>query len=829
MKLLSAAAAVLILIALLTWLSLRAFDTGAERFDQALGELDHFTATEDALLSNVLSARAGLLRNYDPLVSNTDALDVSLDRMREILTDNPGSEVAVGRLAASVSRQEELTEQFKSDNALLQNSLAYFSLFSSNMSAPDQGEPLAPAISALATAMLHLTLDTSAASARGVQDRLDELAKQVPSSVGTSPAVPLLAHARLLRELLPATDSILRALCASAIKHDEQALRSMLSARQLMSRTTAREYRLVLYLASLMLVGLLVYVGLKLRARSRALRRRAAFEHVLAGISMRFISARGPDLDQIVEQALAMMAQCVGGDRAYVVIAGTSKLAYSWCGPGLSFASGWPEQALSVLRRHHYPRVDNVVHVPRLARLWPGEAKDALVAAGLVGWASVTGRTACGAEVLLGFDAVTRPSRIMRTGELGLLRMALATIVNALDRRILEQERTRLESRLEQARRLETVGTLASGIAHNFNNIVGAILGYVEYADEQDGPSRVLDEIRKAGERARELVDQILTFARRHDAQRSSVDVHALTAEAMSLLRASLPPKIELVVRDTAESVVVIGVAAQLQQVILNLCNNAAEAMDHAGKVVLDVATIDLAAPRSLSHGTLGMGRYVGIAVSDTGRGMDQALFARIFEPFFTTRATGSGLGLATIRDIVREHGGAMHVQSAVGSGSRFEAWLPCVAAGTPGSNATLPFGQGEVVLIVEADAMRLMRDEEILAALGYEPVGYRGGADALAACEASQQRFDLILLADAASVGDMLGLSALLHRRVPDLPILLATSVPDEFNANELISAGVSDVVAWPITATDIAGVLRDWVGREVTRITRSTDIPAA
>jgi CheY-like chemotaxis protein len=355
------------------------------------------------------------------------------------------------------------------------------------------------------------------------------------------------------------------------------------------------------------------------------------------------------------------------------------------------------------------------------------------------------------------------------------------------------------------------VGTLASGIAHNFNNIIGAILGYVEYADEQSGTSHILDEIRKAGERARELVDQILNFAGRHDGQRRIVNIARVVEEAVSLLRASLPANIELAASDVTESVMVRGVTSHLQQVIMNLCNNAAQAMDHAGRIELDVATADVPKPRIISHGTLAVGRYVRIAVSDSGRGMDAAVLARIFEPLFTTRATGNGLGLATTSEIVREHGGTMHVESTVGLGTHFEVWLPCLDAGPPDANGIVPFGEGETVLVVEYDIRQRLRDEEILAALGYEPVGYSVAADAWSACQASPRRFDLILLVHPIAAGEMLILSARLRQAGLRVPILLATSSADAVSVGELMRAGVSDVVPWPIAAAETVQALRD------------------
>lgn len=816
MKTAAAALSVLLLITLLTWLSLRAFDPSAERLDRALGELNQFDTIESDLHANILSARAGLLRNYDPLVQATNALNAMVRRMQASVAGDPATEAAINRLDRSVRQQEDLTERFKSDNALLQNSLAYFSLFSGQMISPDRTDPFAPAVSALAAAMLHLTLDTDAVSVAAVRDRLEALARQVPPAGPISPAGALLAHGRLLFELLPETDRLLTRLDGLSRMRSQEALRSLLLQRKLASGTIARWFREVLYVLSLSLVGLLACLGLLLKSRARASRRRAAFEHVLSEISMRFVTAHGGDLDVVIAQALAEMASCISASRAYFVTRGAVPLTITWHQPGIAFSPGWPDGALDLIRRDRYPTFENVVHVVNVAYL-PNVARDALAATGLTGWACVTSQTIDGAEMLLGFDAVGHPSRIARRGELGLLRMALHTIASALGRQMLEQERNRLETRLEHARRLETVGTLASGIAHNFNNIVGAILGYVEYADEQSGTSRILDEIRRAGERARELVDQILRFARHRDAQRRIVSISTVIGEAVSLLRASLPADVTLTASDVLDPVMVRGSATQLQQVILNLCSNAAQAMDQTGRIELDTATVDVAKPRTLSHGTLTAGRHVRIAVHDTGHGMDASVLARVFEPFFTTKATGNGLGLATTRDIVREHGGAMHVESTVDVGTRFEVWLPCVDGGSSGENAPSPFGGGETVLLVEYDTRQRLRDEEILAALGYEPVGYGAAADARAACDASPQRFDLILLAHPTAVAEMLELSAWLRQIVPGVPILLATLAADAIGAAELLRAGVTDVVPWPIAAAETIAALQESVRRSL------------
>jgi signal transduction histidine kinase len=806
MRIVPAVTVVALLVLLLTWLSLRAIDPNAERFDLALREMDNFKTLEAALHRDVLSARAGVLRNYDPLVRETGALDVSIARLRQVAATDIVTKTAIDRLAVMVVEQGHLVEQFKSDNALLQNSLAYFALSSS-----DWGGSVAPSVSSLAAAMLRLTLDTSSASAHEVQDRLDELARE-PFPSGDAEAVQaLLAHGRLLRNLLPATDTILKALFAVPQTFEPEALRAMILSQQSASRATARQFRLLLYVTSLVLVGLLVHLGFRLQARSWALRRRAAFEHVLAGISMRFIAAGSKDFDTVVEQALAEMAKCARVDRAYFLLAGPCPRTYAWCSHEVAFTQGWPDQALPLADRCN-PTIDGTVHIPCVKRMQLGAERDSLVAAGLQGWACVSRREMDGSRILLGFDYVRHPCRITQAGGLGLLRMALDVIANALDRQFFEQERARLELRLHQARRLETVGTFASGIAHNFNNIVGAILGYTEMAYEQHVSSGILEEIRRAGERARELVDQILNFARRRDMHRNPVSIRALVAEATSLLRVSLPATIEIAVREVSDELIVSGVHAQLQQVILNLCSNAAQSMAYSGRIELDIDASHVTNMRTLSHGVITPGHYARVLVSDTGHGIGEADRERIFEPFFTTRMTGSGLGLATTREIVREHGGAMHVQSVVGAGSRFEVWLPRIAAvpSTSGEDiATLSFGHGETVLLIEGDPERLLKDEEIFAAIGYEPVGVTRAADALARCQESADRFDVVVVGHLAPVAASLDLAVALHESAPGLPILLAIASANDFGTNALVAAGISDVVAWPITATEIATAL--------------------
>lgn len=811
MKVTPAAAAVPVLLALLTWLSFRAIDPQAERYDSALKALDRFTMIEIALQRDVLCARVGLLRNYDPLVREINALREARDRLRDRASGDPEETAAIARFVSAAARQEQLTEQFKSDNALLQNSLAHFRLLSERLSASEGIGPLAPPMSALTVAMLQLTLDTSPAAARVVGERLQALAGQPLPSAAVGSVQALLAHGNLLHDLLPTTDGLLRALLAAPSKRELKSLRTMILARQTASRGTSIDFRLALYVTSLLLLGVLVHLGLRLRARARALQRRAAVEHVIAGLSTRLIDAPPHAIDAHIDRALAALAELVEADRAYLVISGSPPRAHKWRREDTPFPPGWADRAAALAARLGAAR-EGISHIPSVDRLPPSAEKDALAAAGVRSWASISNLGKGGVSAVLGFD-VLRPRFVTQPAELGLLRMALDATVNALRRERLEEERARLEERLQRARRMETVGALASGVAHNFNNIIGAILGYTEMAEARlaadSRPARSLKEIRRAGERARDLVDQILAFGRRREAARRPVGLKELLIETRSLLDASLPSHIELMIREVPEAAIVSGNPGQVQQVILNLCNNAAQAMDQPGRIEVATEVRQVTQARPFTHGDITPGRYVRIAVSDTGRGMDEATLGRIFEPFFTTRLAGNGLGLATVREIVREHGGAIEITSAPGAGSRFEVWLPGIAVVAPAPRErrpTLPFGRGETVLVVDDASERMLADEEMLAAIGYEPVGFTRASDALAACRAAPDRFDALVVGHLVPANAALDLAAALHEIAPDLPILLATASADDIGTDALVGAGIREVVHRPLISAEIA-----------------------
>src|SRR5499427_1057641 len=251
MKLLSVALGALLLLALLTWLLLRGIDTNAPAYEVTLQTFDDFALAEASLHRDVLQARAGLLGDYDTLVKSVEAMQDAVSRLHSYAQTEGLDDGPVDRLALTVSQQEELTERFKSSNALLQNSLSYVGLLSTNPAFGAQNPQLAPATGALTAALLYLRRDTSPDAIKALQERIDQFAAQAPTAGPDAEAArALVAHSRLLRELLPAVDETLKALVAAPSSEPLEELRAQFSERRSAVETTAQRFRLLLYLIS---------------------------------------------------------------------------------------------------------------------------------------------------------------------------------------------------------------------------------------------------------------------------------------------------------------------------------------------------------------------------------------------------------------------------------------------------------------------------------------------------------------------------------------------------------------------------------------------------
>ena len=592
-------------------------------------------------------------QSYEAQTRNSEAARDALSRLRVAAESRADEIAAIDVLESRAAREELLIDRFKIKNELLQYSIAAFVVSTSHL-VETSNKSLTEVATKLAGAMMRHTIDRAETTARGVRDLLAELALLQPPPRDVDAFERAISEGRLICDLSLEIDAIVRTLVVERSDREQDVVRALIMKRQLDARSSARRYRLSLYGASLVMLGVLLLLGLQLWNRALVLRRRAAFEHVISDISMRFINSQHFEMAAHVESALAKLAEFLDADRAYFATTSEPTRTYRWARRGVVLREDWPELALKVAS-HCDLEEDGVIYIPKVRPCQSDEATNLLATAGLQSWLCVPslGKSTCG---MLGFDTVHPGASVSRI-EVSLLRMAFDAIANAVARAGLEREKERLQANLQHAGRMETIGTFAVGIAHNFNNIVAAIVGYTEIADARitsgKEPVESFVEIRKAAERARELVDQILSFGRRGEGRCELISVLVLISEAMSLLSASLPNHIDVSVSSASEDAMVTAEAAQLQQVILNVCNNAAQAMDDPGVIEIYIAIQEVTAPIWISHRQLDPGYYSTISISDSGRGMDQATLSQVFEPFFTTRSNGSGLGLATVREIV--------------------------------------------------------------------------------------------------------------------------------------------------------------------------------
>lgn len=315
-----------------------------------------------------------------------------------------------------------------------------------------------------------------------------------------------------------------------------------------------------------------------------------------------------------------------------------------------------------------------------------------------------------------------------------------------------QDDRRSLEAQLVQAQKMESIGTLAGGIAHDFNNILTGILGFSEIAAmamPPGGGQAALEEVRKAGLRARDLVSQILTFSRRQGAEQIPVDLSRLVRDALKFLRASTPANVTISHRLTSGTVR--ADPTQIHQVVLNLCTNSLHAM-RSGPGVLSVSlertTLDEAAAAPMPK--VAPGDYLCLRVVDTGHGMDAETQQRVFDPFFTTKKAGegTGLGLAVVRGIVNDHRGGILVESQPGIGTTFRVYFPLCAAepATAAAAAPAPRGAGERVLVVDDEVSVGQFTTVRLEQQNFRAMGMTESQRALALVRASPERFDALV-----------------------------------------------------------------------------------
>ncbi|RMF92264.1 MAG: response regulator, partial [Nitrospinota bacterium] len=371
---------------------------------------------------------------------------------------------------------------------------------------------------------------------------------------------------------------------------------------------------------------------------------------------------------------------------------------------------------------------------------------------------------------------------------------------------------------LRQAQKMEAIGTLAGGIAHDFNNILTAILGYTELTlrnmPEESEAYQNLQEVLAAGKRAKELVQQILTFSRQHEQRYQPVQLRQVVQEVLRLVRATLPSTIEIrQYLDTPGTV--LADPGQIHQVLLNLCSNAEYAMRERGGILeVRLEKTQITPEFAAAHPPLHPGPYLQLSICDTGCGMEPAILDRIFDPFFTTKGVGegTGMGLAIVHGIVTSHGGAITVESLPGQGTTFTLYFPQIddVLDSMGDNEpALPRGK-ETILLVEDEPALAALGEQMLTMLGYRVIAYTDSLKALEAFRADPQRFDLVLTDQ--TMPNMTGeaLSRELLRIRPDLPIILYTGFSHTMTPEKARALGIRAYLMKPLVWRDLALTIR-------------------
>jgi PAS domain S-box-containing protein len=373
------------------------------------------------------------------------------------------------------------------------------------------------------------------------------------------------------------------------------------------------------------------------------------------------------------------------------------------------------------------------------------------------------------------------------------------------------------EERLRRSEKLEFLGSLSGRIAHDFNNILSAIIAYadlgrLEVTDNLEVRD-CLEQVLIGGNRAKELVRQILTLSSRQMEKRRPIAFQPIVEEVLKLLRSTLTSSITVTTSFAEPAGVVLGDGTQLHQVVMNVCTNAAQSMARTGgrlEVSLRACVVTGKEPNAVRAG-LNPGRYLSLAVTDSGPGMDDEILRRIFDPFFTTKppGEGTGLGLAVVQTIVKDHRGAVEVISRPGWGTTFTLLLPLHESPASVSTAIsgdIPQGQGQRVLLVEDEPALRVVGEKILKRSGYVPVLCASPREAIEQVQAAPSDVSLVITDLEMEGGTGLELAAELLKIVPSLPILLTTGSTDEWTTERVRLLGLRGVLRKPFLPVVLA-----------------------
>ena len=404
-----------------------------------------------------------------------------------------------------------------------------------------------------------------------------------------------------------------------------------------------------------------------------------------------------------------------------------------------------------------------------------------------------------------------------RTAELNRSYQALQ--VELTERRQAEREKAKLESQLRQAHKMEAIGTLAGGIAHDFNNILTPIIMFSEIAQRElaeDSPIRpYLDQVLKSSKRASDLVKQILTISRQTERKHVFMELGPLVKESLKLLRASLPATIEIQQDLNPEEGWILADPTEIYQVVMNLCTNAAHAMEETGGVLgVRLKNVNLDQPVSAFGLDLKPGPYLSLAIRDSGHGIPPDIFERIFEPYFTTKGIGegTGLGLALVHSIARSSGGGIDVVSEPGKGTTIQVFFPLLKnTDQVESEQVMPMPRGsERILLADDEPDIVAAVKIILEKLGYQVETFNNGQEALEAFWADPERFDLVFTDQTMPQLTGMELAQEIIKVRPHLPIVICTGFSEAITPEQVQSQGIVELLLKPLTPDKLADAVR-------------------
>lgn len=393
-------------------------------------------------------------------------------------------------------------------------------------------------------------------------------------------------------------------------------------------------------------------------------------------------------------------------------------------------------------------------------------------------------------------------------------------IAMGIDRHLAEKERETLQKQVRQMQKMEAIGTLAGGIAHDFNNILTAILGFgdlLKYEVKENDPAQEsLQQIIKAGNRAKDLVRQILTFSRQREQQRQPLHAHLIVKEAIKLLKASIPSTITIKENIATELDSIMADPTEIHQIVMNLCTNAYHAMQEQGGLLeIILERVELDQYEAARDPRLQPGKYLRLTVKDSGHGMNSSTMERIFEPYFTTKdiGQGTGMGLSVVHGIVESLRGAIIIDSEINKGTSFFVYLPALdrmqTDFTHEIEESLPGGR-EKILLVDDEEDILEYGRRALKILGYEVTTRSNGIEALHLFQHDPERFDLIITDQMMPHMTGMELSKKIIAIRTNFPVILITGYSFTLSAEKAKAMGIREFVMKPLLTSELAKVVR-------------------